>query len=174
MMNLAMFSSPKIQKSIDEALNETKNNKVYRCAVYVRVSTDKEEQKSSIENQKELFIQLANEKGWVIVDFYIDVESGTKDTKRSALKKLILDAKLNKFNLVVSKEIARLSRNGALSYTLRDTLLENKIDIITLDGAIDSTDGNMELFGLYVWNIIIPNKRIPIFMYNLYKCRCTS
>lgn len=150
-MNLAMFSSPKIQKSIDEALNETKNNKVYRCAVYVRVSTDKEEQKSSIENQKELFIQLANEKGWVIVDFYIDVESGTKDTKRSALKKLILDAKLNKFNLVVSKEIARLSRNGALSYTLRDTLLENKIDIITLDGAIDSTDGNMELFGLYVW-----------------------
>lgn len=58
MMNLAMFSSPKIQKSIDEALNETKNNKVYRCAVYVRVSTDKEEQKSSIENQKELFIQL--------------------------------------------------------------------------------------------------------------------
>lgn len=149
-MKLAMFSSSKIQKGIDKDLEEIKNN-IYRCAVYVRVSTDKEEQKSSIENQKELFIQLANEKGWGIFDFYIDIESGTKDTKRSGLQRLISDARLKKFDLVVSKEIARLSRNGALSYTLRDTLLENKIDIITLDGAIDTTSGNMELFGLYVW-----------------------
>lgn len=151
-MKLAMFSSNENHNSTDEALNETKNNKLYRCAVYIRVSTDKEEQKSSIENQKELFVQLAKEKGWAIVDFYIDVESGTKDTKRYALKKLISDAKAKRFNLVVAKEISRLSRNGALSYTLRDTLLENKIDIVTEDGAINTIkDKKMELFGLYVW-----------------------
>jgi site-specific DNA recombinase len=32
-----------------------------RCAVYVRVSTDKEEQKSSLENQKDLFIRYISD-----------------------------------------------------------------------------------------------------------------
>lgn len=152
-MKLAMFSNSKDEKKkiFDEELNEVLKVRIYRCAVYIRVSTKREEQKSSIENQRELFIQLANEKGWIIVDFYEDVESGTRDTKREALKRLISDAKLKKFDLVLSKEISRLSRNGTLSYTLRDTLLDNKIDIITLDGAIDTTKGNIENFGLFVW-----------------------
>ncbi|MED0708508.1 recombinase family protein [Aneurinibacillus aneurinilyticus] len=35
-----------------------------RCAVYIRVSTDKEEQKTSLENQKSLFYQFIEDKGW--------------------------------------------------------------------------------------------------------------
>ena len=33
-----------------------------KCAIYTRVSTDKEEQKQSLENQKELFINYVKEK----------------------------------------------------------------------------------------------------------------
>ncbi|TVZ84729.1 hypothetical protein FB379_108100 [Aeribacillus composti] len=34
-----------------------------RCAVYVRVSTDKEEQKDSLKYQQELFYNYISEKG---------------------------------------------------------------------------------------------------------------
>jgi len=52
-----------------------------RCAVYIRVSTDKEEQKASLSNQRDLFVRYISDKGWDIHDFYVDVESGTTDKR---------------------------------------------------------------------------------------------
>lgn len=49
-----------------------------KSAVYIRVSTGKEEQKQSLENQKELFMNLISEKGWDLYDIYLDIQSGTK------------------------------------------------------------------------------------------------
>lgn len=46
-----------------------------RCAVYVRVSTDKEEQKASLMYQKELFYRYIKEQGWDLYEFYVDVQS---------------------------------------------------------------------------------------------------
>jgi site-specific DNA recombinase len=54
-----------------------------RCAIYVRVSTNKEEQKSSLENQEALFKNYIIEKGWDIHEIYVDVESGTTDKRRN-------------------------------------------------------------------------------------------
>jgi site-specific DNA recombinase len=61
-----------------------------KCAIYIRVSTNKEEQKASLslENQRELFLKYISDKGWDIHNFYVDVESGTTD-KREQLQKLI-------------------------------------------------------------------------------------
>ena len=66
-----------------------------KCAVYTRVSTDKEEQKTSLENQQRFFYNIIAEKGWDLFRFYIDVESGTKERKRENLRQLIEDAKQN-------------------------------------------------------------------------------
>lgn len=38
-----------------------------RCATYIRVSTDKDEQKASLQNQKDLFYCYINEKGWTFI-----------------------------------------------------------------------------------------------------------
>lgn len=62
-----------------------------RCAIYVRVSTDKEEQKSSLENQRNLFINFASQKGWTVHDIYVEIESGTT-SKTPELQRLITDA----------------------------------------------------------------------------------
>ena len=51
-----------------------------KCAIYIRVSTDKEEQKSSLQNQRELFINFIQEHNWELYDFYVDIESGTTST----------------------------------------------------------------------------------------------
>lgn len=121
-----------------------------RCAVYIRVSTDKEEQKTSLENQRSLFFQYLEDKGWDVFDFYIDVESGTTG-KRQNLQRLIQDAKERKFDVIVAKELSRLARNGGLSYQIRDMARDNHIDIVTLDNAINTIEGNGEMFGLYAW-----------------------
>ncbi|MBD0383278.1 recombinase family protein [Paenibacillus sedimenti] len=121
-----------------------------RCAVYIRVSTDKEEQKSSLENQRSLFYQYLEDRGWDVFDFYVDVESGTTG-KRENLQRLIRDAKTRKFDVIVAKELSRLARNGGLSYQIRDMARDNSVHIVTLDNAINTIEGNGEMFGLYAW-----------------------
>ncbi|WP_281365845.1 recombinase family protein [Paenibacillus alginolyticus] len=121
-----------------------------RCAIYLRVSTNKEEQKSSLENQRDLFYRYIGDKGWDVHEFYVDVETGTTD-KRASLQRLIRDAKQRKFDVILAKELSRLARNGKLSYEIRDIALTNGIHIITLDNAVNTMEGRSENFGLYAW-----------------------
>ncbi|MDY3368088.1 recombinase family protein, partial [Zhenhengia yiwuensis] len=118
--------------------------------IYIRVSTAKEEQKSSIHNQTLLFQQYTAERGWNIVEEYVDIESGTTE-KRDNLQRLIADMSKNKFDCILSKELARLSRNGALSYSLRDNCFKHNIHLLTLDGAINTFEDSFDKFGLYTW-----------------------
>jgi site-specific DNA recombinase len=121
-----------------------------RSAIYIRVSTDKEEQKTSLDNQKALFYHYVAEKGWDISRFYVDIESGTTE-KRKALQNLIADAKQRKFDVILAKELSRLARNGKLSYEIRDIVESNRIHIVTLDDAVNTLTGKGDKFGLYAW-----------------------
>lgn len=121
-----------------------------RCAVYVRVSTDKEEQKSSLKNQQDLFYRYIAEKGWDLHKFYIDEKSGTT-AKREKLQKMIEDAEAKKFDIILAKELSRLARNGELSYKIKNLCESQGIHIITLDNAINTLEGNTHMFGLYAW-----------------------
>ena len=69
-----------------------------KCGIYIRVSKDNMEQKTSLENQRDLFIKYAKEKNWEIIDFYVDVESGTS-TKRKELARLLNDAENKRIEL---------------------------------------------------------------------------
>ncbi|SES10166.1 recombinase family protein [Salipaludibacillus aurantiacus] len=122
-----------------------------KCAVYIRVSSKKEEQKTSLVNQQRFFYNVIAEKRWELYQFYIDVESGTKDKKRGNLKRMIEDAKKGLFDVIISKELSRLARNGKLSYEIKDVAENNGVHIITFDNAINSTEGNVHMFGLYAW-----------------------
>lgn len=121
-----------------------------RCAVYVRVSTDKEEQKASLKYQKELFYKYIEEQGWEIYEFYVDVQTGTTG-KRDQLQKMIRDAEEKKFDIILAKELSRLARNGELSYKIKNLCENNGIHIITLDNAINTLKGDTHMFGLYAW-----------------------
>ena len=121
-----------------------------KCAVYIRVSTNKEEQKASLSNQKDLFYNFIEDKEWSLYNTYTDVESGTSDN-REGLQQLIEDAQQKKFDIILAKELSRLARNGGLSYSIRDVAERNHIHIITLDNAINTLEGNNAMFGLYAW-----------------------
>lgn len=122
-----------------------------KCAIYIRVSKECAEQKSSLQNQKDLFINYVAEKDWDIYDFYVDIKSASKPLERKNLERMINDGKEKKYDIILSKELSRLARNGKRSYEIRDIALQSNIDIITLDGAINTLTGDVSKFGLYVW-----------------------
>jgi site-specific DNA recombinase len=121
-----------------------------RAAICVRVSTKKEEQESSLVNQRQYFEDYVKNKGWDIYDFYIEVESGTKKNRKT-MERLIADAKQKKFDIILSKELSRLARNQSLALDIKEVIENYRIHLITMDGAIDTTTGNTSMFGLFAW-----------------------
>lgn len=120
------------------------------CGAYIRVSKNKEDQNTSIINQKKLLSQYAEEHGWTITEFYTDIKSGTS-TERKNLKRLIKDCESKKIDVILSKELSRLARNVELAHKIKRILENNDTHLVTLDGAINTFTGDRMLFGLYAW-----------------------
>ena len=80
--------------------NEMRNGKTIfdlslRVTFYARVSTDKDEQLNSLENQVQYYTQFIQEKrNWTYVQGYVDEGiSGTSTKKRDSFNRMIADAK---------------------------------------------------------------------------------
>ena len=83
-----------------------------RIAAYCRVSTDKAEQRESLRHQKEFFSEYARRNGHELVRLYADEGiSGTSLKKREEFRRLLRDAELGLFELVVVKDVSRFARN---------------------------------------------------------------
>jgi site-specific DNA recombinase len=121
-----------------------------RCAIYARVSTELDSQRTSIDNQIDIFRSYAAQHDWEIVKIYTDKKTGTKEN-RPGLKAMIEDGKAGMYDVILAKELSRLARNGKLSYELRDICQFNNIHIVCLDNSINSVEGNVQNFGLFAW-----------------------
>jgi DNA invertase Pin-like site-specific DNA recombinase len=121
-----------------------------KCAVYIRVSTDHDEQKTSLKHQRDQAVHYVSDKGWDVYEFYEDIQSGTT-SKRKELQRLIKDAKEKKFDVIVTKEFSRLARNVSLAYKIKETAQQNRIHIITLDGIVNTYENGHtgHMFGMY-------------------------
>ncbi len=83
-----------------------------KIAAYCRVSTDKDEQLDSLEHQKEFFSEYASKNGHTLARLYADEGiTGTSLKKRNEFMRLMRDAKLGMFEMVVVKDISRFARN---------------------------------------------------------------
>jgi DNA invertase Pin-like site-specific DNA recombinase len=80
-----------------------------RAAVYVRVSTDKQ----TVENQLRELRQIAERRGWQVVEEYHDAGiSGAKGRdQRPGLDQMLKDASRRKFDVVMAWAIDRLGRS---------------------------------------------------------------
>ena len=105
----------KVIKATTNVIDRTKstNVEVLRVAAYCRVSTDHKEQLESFESQKKHYTDLINEnKGWVLADIYADEAiTGTGVAKRDDFNRLINDCLSGDIDMVLTKSIARFSRN---------------------------------------------------------------
>ena len=83
-----------------------------RVAAYCRVSTEKDQQLDSLENQKRFFQEYAEKTGAQLVGLYADEGiSGTSLRKREEFLRLMRDAREGRFDTVVAKDISRFARN---------------------------------------------------------------
>ena len=96
-----------------------------RVTFYARVSSEKDEQLNSLDNQISYYRNfIQNNSKWTFVDGYIDEGlSGMSTLKRENFHNMVQDAKLGKFDLIITKEITRFARNtlDSIQYT-RDLL----------------------------------------------------
>ena len=118
-----------------------------RVTDYARVSTDHLEQKKSLQNQVEHFEQYIKQNpNWTYVNGYVDDGiTGTSDIKRDNFMKMIEDARNGKFDLIVTKEISRFSRNTLDSIKYTRELLSYGVAVLFVNDNINTAMPDSEL-----------------------------
>lgn len=118
-----------------------------RVTFYARVSTDKDVQLNSLDNQIMYFRNLITEnKNWTYVDGYIDEGiSGTSVNKREDFLRMIDDSKKGLFDLILTKEISRFSRSTLDSIKYTQELLENNVGVLFQSDNINTIMPDSEL-----------------------------
>jgi len=86
---------------------------VKRVAIYLRVSTEKQE----LENQERQLIPFSERSGWQVTQIYRDVMSG-KEEKRPAFTQMFNDARKKLFDIVLFWDMSRFSRSG-MEFTIQ-------------------------------------------------------
>jgi DNA invertase Pin-like site-specific DNA recombinase len=103
-------------------------------------------QKDSLENQRTYFENFIIQKGWVKYDIYADEGiTGTSTAKRTELQRLMRDAALGKFDVVLAKSISRWARDTVDSITLVRQLKSMGIVLITVDDNYNSSEDHNEM-----------------------------
>ena len=131
--------------------NEMRNGRsIYdlplRVTYYARVSTDKDEQLNSLENQVQYYTELIQSKpNWTYIPGYIDEGiSGTSTKKRDSFNRMIADAKAGCFDFIITKEISRFSRSTLASIKYTQELLEHDVGVLFQNDNINTLDSDSE------------------------------
>ena len=118
-----------------------------KVASYCRVSTDSEDQANSFESQQRYFREyIERHPEWELYEVYADEGiSGTSTKKRTQFNRMINDAYLGKFKLIITKEVSRFSRNllDTIAYTRE--LKSLGIGVIFMNDGFTSLDPDSEL-----------------------------
>ena len=117
-----------------------------RVTFYARVSTDKDEQLNSLENQVQYYTELIQSKpNWTYIPGYIDEGiSGTSTRKRDSFLRMISDAKAGRFDFIITKEISRFSRSTLDSIQYTQELLEHDVGVLFQNDNINTLDSDSE------------------------------
>ncbi len=117
-----------------------------RVTFYARVSTKREEQENSIENQIHYFSELIkNNENWTYVAGYIDRVRGESADNRAHFMRMIEDGKAGVFDLVLTKEVSRFARNTIDSLTYTRELLLAGVGVFFQNDNICTIDTDSEL-----------------------------
>lgn len=128
-----------------------------KYAVYVRVSTDRDEQVSSVENQIDICRNWLERNGyeWNEESVFKDEGiSGTVFLDRPAIQLLLDKTKKGEIEMIIFKSISRLARDLKDSLEIRETLLAHNVRVISIEEGFDSfkvgkNDMVFELWSLF-------------------------
>ena len=117
-----------------------------RVTFYARVSTTREEQENSIENQITFFTDMIQQNpNWTFVPGYVDRIRGEAAENRVNFMRMIEDGKAGLFDLVLTKEVSRFARNTIDSLTYTRDLLRAGVGVFFQNDNICTIDTDSEL-----------------------------
>ena len=136
------------------------------CAVYARVSTDM--QGESLQNQVEYareYIRRLGEDFLLLEEcVYTDFDQSgyyTRFLQRPAIQKALLDAKGRKYDVIVFKEISRISRDQAEHVEIVSRFTQYGVRIIAINDNLDSDrPETLDLLGIHSVMSEMESKRI--------------
>lgn len=116
-------------------------------ASYCRVSTDSADQANSFASQQRYFAEyISRQPDWELYQTYADEGiTGTSTKKRAAFNRMIADAHLGKFQIILTKEVSRFSRNilDTIAYTRE--LRQLGVGVLFMNDGINTMDPDAEL-----------------------------
>lgn len=113
-----------------------------KAGLYGRVSTGKQ----TTENQLPLLRELAKAKQFEIYAEYIDEDVSGKRRTRPAFDRMMADARAHRFNIILVSKLDRLGRSMFHLFSLIEELNSIGIDVLTLDGRVDTTTPQGKMF----------------------------
>ena len=142
-----------ILKSI--MLGEKIYNLPLRVCYYARVSTDSDVQLNSLDNQLEYYENYIKSKPkWIFSGGYIEEgKTGVRVDVRPSFKKMIQDAKHNKFDLIITKEVSRFARDLEDSIHYIRELKDSGVGVFFENQNLNTFDYNSELILNIMFNL---------------------
>jgi len=106
------------------------NQRLLRVAAYCRVSTQREEQESSLKSQVMHFTRLICENPeWEFAGVYAEQQSGLHVSDRSELERLLHACDTGRVDIVLMKSVSRLSRNTVDALKILNGVIEKGIEL---------------------------------------------
>ena len=118
-----------------------------RVTYYARVSTESDDQLNSLVHQITYYENMIrNNKNWTFVPGFTDEGlSGISTKKREQFNRMIEEAAENNFDLIITKELSRFSRNTLDSIQYTRQLLGYGVGVFFQNDNINTLDEDSEL-----------------------------
>ena len=115
---------------------------IQRVGNYLRLSRDDgncNAESMSIANQKQLLADYVRERGWDLVEVYIDDGYSGTTFERPAFKRMLKDIERGHIDCVITKDLSRLGRNYAKTgYYTDEYFLEHGVRYIAINDNVDT------------------------------------
>ena len=116
-----------------------------KVGIYLRLSQEdlREGDSVSIDNQRMILTKYVKEKGWTLVDTYVDDGWTGTDFNRPEVQRLLDDAKSGRINIIVVKDLSRFGRNYIEVGQYIDYIFPSfNIRFIALSDNVDTLERN--------------------------------
>ena len=118
---------------------------------YVRLSRDDNKRNySSIENQKKIIQQYAEENNMIIRHIYEDDGISGYSFNRPDFQKMM--ASLDTINIIVAKDLSRIGRHNAKVLLFLEEMEEMGKRVILIDDNYDSFYSDDDIIGIKTWD----------------------
>ncbi len=116
-----------------------------RAWLYYRLSRDEDEEMNSLNNQRQILVDYAEQHGIEIVGESFDDNVSGMTFDRKGLSELELAVDEGKVDVVLVKDLSRLGRHRTQTALFIDHLRENDVKVYSVTEGIDSFNDNDDL-----------------------------